>query len=213
MSSGHRTDLLELPRFRTVPTATWATLVALLLALLVLVVPQISGLPFLQRAGIALALLVAPYLVALAIFGLRVVKILVLRAVAYPSVSDEVADLEVRLERTEATLNSMVRERRGLREFRLRECWFYERAFVEIQRKPGIKLLKGDMLTIVQQQSGTVVAMAQITDERDACYVARLEECLDALWDGNMRQHLGVRSMPPPNLVAIHHSEEVNGDD
>lgn len=204
---------IELPVLRWPPLTRLISLVAGLIAVVVLVIPSLT------EERLAVRVTASASIVALAIafpvlpFVAKGVAARWRRARAYESLLTYSEEVTAELEKSQALVTLLVKERNGYREFQLAECYSYEAAaYVKVRRKRGLSLSHGHLLVVVTR-SGRNMGTLEIVETGPKEYLAKLRGDADPLWRGAIYDKGGAYCPPPPQAVAVLPNDEGNDND
>lgn len=187
------------------PTAAWLlTAFSALIAAFLLLVPDATRLSLSVRATLCILLLIVPVILFASRHGFRLLCIFIARGHQYPELHSAMANLQNERDRAFAVVTALINERQNARALRISYCYYYESTpIIALKRKQGLRAKVGDILTVVDRETGRPLGKFRISDDGGDHYLAKGAEDIDPLWLGYIVQSGNTHSAPPPDALAI----------
>jgi hypothetical protein len=201
------------PRFVWPRSGWWLTAISTLAGIVLVLYPPLASLGLVRRIGIVLVLIVVP---AFVVVVPRVVGKLIVfarRALDFDMHLTEIDELKQRVEVANLAIVDLIRGIANRHAYRVAYCYAYQnRTFIALRKKRDSDLSLGERITVVDEQTGSVMGEFQVTEEVDGDYRCERVGYMDALWLGNIKQHGGTHSEAPPEALALVTSS-ITGDE
>lgn len=192
------------PSWRWEGSGWWQTIAASILAAATLIAPALSTKPLFERLVLLLgAFVVAPLVVLTITYIARVLRVVVLRALAYERVVQQSIEAQHELTATKTMLSSAVRGQHQLPTFEITSILKYG-GNIYLNLSLGLDALSsGDQIALVDTTDGMLLGEFEVTNVKQSGYQAKGTRPPNPVWLGYLRESNQMELPPPPGAVAL----------
>ena len=220
------------PRWTWHGSEWWFATLGTLFSLLIFVYPGLSGHRLGPRIAIAvLAFVLAPLLALTIIHLFKTCGVLRSRMASYNHLHQVIGDKDRLLESRSQELSDIIEQKdrqiaqaqaiilelweiAGIRKVEIEKTVLYNgQLYVVLRKRRGLRLVVSHKVTVLDINTGGVMGIFEVTEERGNEYWAKSSGVVDAVWLGFVQQSGNTQAPPPPETVAFYVPREVDDNE
>ncbi len=181
----------------------WLTVVGVMIAVILLVFPDITSLKIQVRIGLAILAVVGPFGLIVLLQALKALPVGLLRLRYYGRLYRRYDDLNEEKGFLRASIIDLWRQLENAQKVNIKKIFYLrETVHLLLGNKRGKKIEIGTTLRAIDVRDGFVMANLVIVEVRSDGYLAEARD-MDPLWLGQLRLQNLPESAPPPRIVAF----------